>query len=998
MRRTMRPVVSVLLLASLACGDDDGRSDAGHRADAAHQDATSGDATIGDAGSDTGRTPLELDPALHEGPGPSGCVACESDRPEFPIGTIGDTEAPSDVVVPEPPRIERVLRMSQTASATINDATGEPTGPSLPAFRTTTDGRVALRYVGNAPSVSAMRLDGLRARPLALRETRLHLNAMQDPVTITGLPAHALRDRPGVSGRDAAFCAEDQSPRPCASDPTSDCYNVQLVQEWQCGESGCPSYYASIPIRIEVRDPRTAGADVRRAYATGDWTVSTANEFHTFETMVTADGRFMVFRMAQDGIGRDHRFVRDDGSIHQGHYSLAYTYTETPCDVREWFRRRDGAYANVRPLAAAHYDRRLRARSYGFAAYPLRDAFGAELEETDLVTGSYPWVDRHGNNVVWSNTLPVGIRELEGRKLGRFPWRREYRSTGGYRESRGGASPRGFSVAGSWTQGKMIMFDGRMNNEDYGILAGDTTRLGLYATTDGRMVSARVDGNSNSRAYATPETRGNTQHIESLENTFNMHPGMRPQTARDVVWTFSRGDFLQEFAFDDALDPHVLVFAPMTGAWRLGRQRESADTTYTRRGDYRDGFTYEPAAERYTHDAAAIRFQNAAATRSYEVPASGRFLGDGRLEPVAHGGVEGRGAWLEPESAIAFPFPDEATPHAAYYLGVFIDVRAELGRGRRLMALDLLGGGTLEVSAHPGGIAVHHVGEGRDVRSFPLPAEHPYRSDGWHHVGVRVDLGGEVEVFVDGNPVGLASFGRDLPIGGGSSFVIAGTSDDGAYPGVRGWVDEARLVSAGAVAAHAGSSALAGPASIELLCNYARGTTVTGERLGRWTGSLQDVADARAAALGVTEPVACATRYDDELAIGTYSVPEGTRAMRSAILERAAGDAALFENAPRPDTRANAFCLTCHVDASRDEYRPPALQLEALAPGVVHAPEDPRVQPMQPFRHPGQPAVVSGFVPAGWIEGWTESPQPATDTSVPRGERFPILRWMLPTR
>lgn len=778
------------------------------------------------------------DPMLQEGVGPYGCeeVVCGANRQELPVSNAFYRNAPT-TITPEPPRIERILRQAELANPQClddcpfgakegaqcsKDCRGKVIQPALPAFRSTTDARVVLPS-GGAASVAASRLDGLNQAPLTKRTTALYKNAFSPSRNINlsnaKIPPGVIK-RSGSPGR--FFCGLDQAPKACGED---DCYDLTLVEPWKAEGDKCPhgwaqcSRMAAVPITVRVKNPKTKDASIVYAHSTGDWVASQAFPGRTAEPLVTADGRLGVFRILggyprPSGIGMNYSFVKDDGSVHSGRYSLSYVFSEKPCDVKAWFKTRDdGAYPNMRPWSAAHYDRRL--SKYGFAAYPLRDAYGRVFEEGDLVRGSYPWMDRHGNNVIFSTIVPIGVSQ--GARSAdmpvRYPMSIEHAKLG-RPTSR---SPRGFAVAGSWTHGKIVMLDGVINNEDYGIDVGDTRRFELYRSKDGKPVSVRVDGNSNTRAFPTPGTRGNSQHMESLENTFAMHQGMRAATPRDVVWTISRGDALYELAFDDFSDPHVLLLAEMNAAWKMPpRLADNERFKGTRGGFYEDGFSEQNG--RFVHNPAQIALQNAATSPLYPIASPGKIRGNARVEPVAQGGVEGRGLWLEEGVSASFEFPaHQAIPDRAFYLSTFFDSRAPLRDGRRLFAVNT-SGGNVYTALHPGGVSVHRtLGDGNEeVISLTLPTDHPYRRNGWHNIGVLFGQEGLVTVFVDGDPIGRKMFSEPVRLGAGARVVLGGGNV--RFPGIRGWTDELRLVLAGE------TSQLEGPASVELLCNYARGT------------------------------------------------------------------------------------------------------------------------------------------------------------------------------
>ena len=1005
----LRSALGLLTISLAGCGHPSEsvpapRSDAG----TGSPDARSGP----DGTPDDPSEPLvtEPDPALELGEGPSSCddAICGADRVELPRGEATFRRSPT-TVIPEPPRIERILRHSELANpacladcpsnaeedaARSRDCRGRPVQPAVPAHRTTTDGRVAL--VGGGPAVvAASRLDGLNERPLVRRDDALYRNVFSAEVPVD---VSAAQVPPGSIRRDPPtrfFCGEKQAPRRCGED---DCYDLTLVEDWHAQGEDCPNgwnscaRFASVPVTIRVANPKTQQAVVTEARATGDWRAGPAYPANTAEPVATADGRLVVFRLFRGhfpevplgrGTAMRFAFTKNDGTIHEGRYSLAYAYSETPCDVRAWFSQTpEGAYRNLRPLAAAPYDARL--SRYGFAAYPLRDAYGRVFEEGDLIRGSYPWIDRHGNNVFFSTILPVGIDD--DTHTTRYPMSIEHPKLG-RPTSR---SPRGFAVAGSWTHGKIVMLDGLLNNEDYGIDAGDTRRLELYRTASGVPISVRIDGNSNTRAFATNGAHGNSQHIESLENTHAMHLGMHPVTPRDVVWTMARGDALQEVVFDDMIDPHVLLFAPMNAAWTNPRTlRESELVTGARRGHYQDGFSRDGGD--YLHDPSAIALQNAATSPRYPIARFGSIDGDARVEPVAQGGVEGRGLWLEADTTAVFSFPErDAAPARSFYVGAFFDARAALDGGRRLFVVE--GTERAVVAAHPGGISVRRsLPDGREeIASFPVDLEHPWRESGWHHVGVLFGHDAQVTVLVDGNPIGEQPFATAVSLGAGARVLLGGDGDDLA--GARGWFDELRVVIAGA------HSQLEHVESVELLCNYARGTMAALDARSRHfvTAAQHPAVRARAETLGLRidaeDRLHCVTDYTHDLAVA-IPLPIGEQSLRRQILEERAGNARLHAGAPRPDTTTNGFCLSCHAEAEGDPHRPEGLTLDALTAGAVPVEDDPRTQPAQPYSRWGEPATVEGIVPQGWFTSIHGVAVPVVRRTLPGS--YPILDWVL---
>lgn len=64
--------------------------------------------------------------------------------------------------------------------------------------------------------------------------------------------------------------------------------------------------------------------------------------------------------------------------------------------------------------------------------------------------------------------------------------------------------------------------------------------------------------------------------------------------------------------------------------------------------------------------------QSSACGQRYAAPPSGRISGPGRIEPVALGGVRGKGFWFHQGTGLEYPIPEEqprALASEAWYVG-----------------------------------------------------------------------------------------------------------------------------------------------------------------------------------------------------------------------------------------------------------------------------------------------------------------------------------------
>jgi hypothetical protein len=852
----------------------------------------------------------------------------------------------------------------------------------VPGFRTSADGRVALLR----GDLVALRLEKLKNQPLLHQAPKLS-GELFGPGLPTGDIVHpSVKQDFTVKGSSAAFLCQRELAQPevCPNFPAQDCYDFDLIAtvDVSAGKNGV--VLESIPVRVRVKNPKTVDAEVVAVDVAphAEWKVTGSIPVTLMAEMVaSADGRVVAGRVlsVQDegeeepGIEAEYRL--NGGGTHKAKFSLFYAYADDPCDVTQWMKRNgNGVFESMRPVPAAAYDQRMKARGYGLAAQPLRAMNGDVLGEKDVLAGSYPWLDREANNLFFSYTNPMPIDGAA--EYSRYPIARE---AGAVKSV--GSSPRGFSVIGSWTQGKHVLFDGIINNEDYGFAADDTHRVSLYSSPDGPLaVRANAGGKNGADQLGLKNVKNNNHHLESLENNLGMHLRSLPVTPRDVVWNVNRGLASDEIVFDDFLDPHVVLFAEMTAA------ATPLDGS-ARNGRYQDGFSQKSGA--YVHDPAAIRLQNAAASAVYPIASHGRLTGDGRVEPVALGGVRGRGLWLGKNAGVRFTFPaatSEVEP-MSFYAGVFVDARDSLAGEKHLFHFES-DAGTVAVTLADGQL-LHVRRSGGEAASFDVSCGVASWKRRFHHVGVLFGEDGAVTAFLDGNPLAEVRLATAVRLAAGD-FVVGGAHE--GLDGVRGWYDEARVVLQG----EAGQ--LEGPGSVELLCNYARGTTVAvpaGAPL-RKRAERFPFAGVRAEQLGVELDAAagivtCAVDYTDDVGVGRDRLPEQTTWLRDPILHE--GTPLLVHDEPRVDTRGVTFCRSCHVDAAETGDRPPTLTLDALvaAPDSVDTASDPRTQPMQPPSFGDGPAMARGAIPADWVTGSDGQARPANATKGP----VPILRYLL---
>lgn len=811
------------------------------------------------------------------------------------------------------------------------------------------------------------------------------------PALVTSNQQQSVPSR--VSNPFACNAAGDGPP---AGPLDHDCYDVTIVGVFRRRDIfPARDELWGTPVRVIVGNPKRsmphsmsngARPHVSNVIVRGTPVQSpVANEEQTLlEPNITGNGRLLV--------------VQRNGLIQ---YSVISPSEGAPCDVTQWGRFKD--------IYQMHTDSEM--AGYGIAKYPLRDqedhlvgSFQTDLERQ--VRAAYPWVDRDGDNMMFmlgGQTLfyvqPTGNGQGEVRSryevvdhpvLGDVDWittedgliplkptqpsQLPYVSDG---------LPRvGLTMVGLWTQGKMFSPDNRNNAVDFGVPGGPWhhRRLQIYQGDPTEVgTSIRTD-------------------INSAENQFFFNPNLRPDAPREVVWALSTqypgvtasrenehpeaaGGVTDEVEFDDVLDPRALVVSSMSA---------SIKATGANRGHFLDGFVWGPGfverglpyegrgVQQPAHIANSATSVSAAvagvspglmANVQWNVPRFGYLLGGARVEPIAAGGFRGKGLWLDgTDDRLEYIVPPQPSSTAAamvdapWFFTLSFEPRSQdpFLRERLLTApdgtfLDIVGLRTLE------------YGRGATYASIQLPVALRPTEGHWSTFGIQSvpqGSGSEVRLYVDGYLFSTRVLAVRL------FRVQPGLLSIGAPAGgIKGWVDDVKV-----------TSQVPGP---EVACNHARGTLVgvspgdpLDTRAGAYPGSSHtDIT----ALLGNDHPTfpryACERPKDrpadpwDLADHANYTclgktrrvrgTPEGEKCLRDSLLFP---EGPLFVDLPRPDSRGNAFCTSCHVNSN------PSVTMRrdlALSPGVIAMHQEIRRQPMQnsPKFFGYVPANIFGVLP-----------------------------------
>ncbi|MDP6943317.1 MAG: hypothetical protein QF464_04135, partial [Myxococcota bacterium] len=612
----------------------------------------------------------------------SGCSQPELSTAELAL-SVSAKKVSGMTALTTPPRPEQPAIMREVAPIQGDQFVG----PTIPPMRTSADGRVALnmKRIGSKVAfylLAPERLDVHWTEALAgteiladttpfaggLDQTLFHASVHPNPAVTHLTLCDGTPDWPAAG--------EQTNPSPCAADPSHDCYTLTAITVVDTVVNHVDTIELwGAKVLVEVAQPKTAQAqivsiDVARPVLGPSWAINSL-----FEPMVTREGRLLTGRVGNS----DLTWTHPSGEVMTHEYDIVYAVapeSASPCDIT--------AFTELLPLSHAPYDDDMKGR-YGIAEYPFRDPEGNLIPDGADLQANYPWVDRDGDNLFMTTVQSTLFYEdpATGVVTTRYPVTCapgatcQAPPTGAdiyaYEPS---SDTRGIAMAGLWTHGKMVMLDSPINNTDYGLKNGDAYHrmVSLYSPAPAAgpaQPSVRVgSGRDNTPHHSPAGAVDNTTFIDSVENLFNHAPNLRPVTPRDVVWTMNTGRGSAEVAFDDYLSPHAFILSSMAGALTHNGQYDQGEMMY-HDGFHRSG---QSQGHGFTRD---VLLQNGATSVTWTPPAHGLATGDVRLEPVALGGIEGKGLWLDGAAGVTYDVaeqPQDVT-ETPWYVGLFVDSR-----------------------------------------------------------------------------------------------------------------------------------------------------------------------------------------------------------------------------------------------------------------------------------------------------------------------------------
>ncbi|MBJ7539673.1 hypothetical protein [Marinomonas transparens] len=841
-------------------------------------------------------------------------------------------------VIPDVPALD-------ITTASIQD--GQYTAPHIPAIRTSNDGRVG-HYIkrpgGNTRFFTAI-------RPEAITTDFDLLEPGIPPGFLSDIVSHNMGGGHHTTLCDGSSVFPDSinenaiiNPKQCGD---NDCYELSLISS---GSTADGMRLIRSKFSVEIASPKTPEANiVNITQIEGDSFGPSMPNVHRFlEPMFTGDGRLVVFRMRPAGQPIEFEWQTNDGTIKSGSYDMVYGVIPDDaeaCDITKM----QGPY----PITHAPFDAKVN-NKYGFAKQPFRDSEGNVLVNGEPLKGTYPWIDREGSNIFFT---AIRSRLFYNTGYAGIGWRARYDSRcledcAGPANTEDGLHAQGVLVMGAWTNGKMVLLDGAYANADSGLASTTDAQkeVSLYIDEQGNSVWERVGASRDTRdAVLPPMGAKNTTFIDSIENIFNYNPNLVPSTPRDVVWRFSTGRATADVAFDDFLNQHSIIIANMNASITHDVGDEGPiKQSYTRNDlnmRHNDGFdsTYTHGGRGFT---LAPRIQNAATGPNEFTPNYGVTHGNIRIEPIAKGGIIGKGLWLDGVSGVSF---DIGKPLDQAFVSVFLDPR-QVDDQQSKRILNFADGSTLDVSHS----TLRYQVEGSSEQDMLFEADlsgFALTDKTWRHLALQfhpVDQETvKIDVFLNGFLLTQWTTPQHQAFITGP--IVLGALTESSDNGFRGWLDDFKV--------------FAYRPDLESTCNHGYGTLVgipADSQNTKWSQiasqysatSHQRISDAiDQTQYGTYPQYACVHNYTEERGFAKEKAanPDLFTAENKTTLRQPFifPEGPLHWNQPRPDSSNNAFCLECHVNDTN--FAP--LSVAALTiDTTINTQDDLRRQPMQPPR------------------------------------------------
>lgn len=919
----------------------------------------------------------------------------------------------------------------------------ETTNNHIPFFELSIDGRLAFarRGFGGGQPLYVLKPESVVGH---LRDTRnpkfgAGLINNQKPYIFKALNLYGSDARQipaGFKPRQNLICEKtDKYHNPQACENGKDCYNLTIVsslsqsdnENEDSEESNKRTYIlTSIDVKVIVANPKTVDAKIEKVEPIPNtFKMGKQLKYNIIaEPTIAGDSRLLVTRLGFDNatLPGSSTIVPKTNIV----YSV-YDKNLEQCDPSKWSR--------FHPISLAPFDEiNQMPKRYKFARYPFRDSLGREIVRKNIdgtfnlksleVGSSYPWMDRFAVNLFFQSFgLETFYNYDERTKTVVTPYREQQSSN--YFSLEGlffntkkaydlkddlvqAPAPRtiGTSVVGFWTHGKMVLFDGLINNADNPFRTADrfsrkipdpnnpskkifdpnsrisvNRKIALYEDTPSNQTYESVGAVRDLNIQLTNEYHHlltpNTSFLGSIENRFNLVEAAKPVTPRDVVWSFGNSRHTDELVFDDFMSPYFLINSEMTAAI-------SASDNITRMKHYTGiksgihlntsfvGFPINPPLT-------SILLQNAStAPDSFmKTPGYGKITGEARIEPISKGGIYGKGLWLQTSTSVQYQVPDQSGSSFGlntkrWYVGIFIEPNESLRIGEKRNLISIQSNGIVVTKRDPSQGTFDTITLNKnniEIASIKIPLPLQPKLKKWNHLGFMFFPQKKPELYLNGYMLGTFSMKSGISVNQLAGFfepksndiILFGSNPQNSLQGMAGWYDDFKVRAQVPVA--------------EEKCNYSRGTLVKiisknnprYSRAGLYSAEYHSRLQNSAKENDPSARYMCYTSYYDdaedeslktiEMHAHLKNIPSGLEPVREKLLGIHGN---LVFDSPRPSQEKNRFCLSCHVDKSHNPFSEINNFALKFKPNLIMQ-KDPRRQPLQPL------AKISGVIPADYF-------------------------------
>jgi len=375
-----------------------------------------------------------------------------------------------------------------------------------------------------------------------------------------------------------------------------------------------------------------------------------------FEPSISGDGRLLVINF---GLGRGLQYSYNSaGKCNADGWKDFYRLSNMPFDAN--------IYQNY-PIAKAQ--RTVTIGNSGIPipkGIPFQDGMGNPILENQEVEGAYFWMDREVRNVFFNavNLVQDNFKGIKGKNNSAV-------CNDDNPDCVIDAGPgKGLHVLGAWTRGKMIHIDSVVNMFDFGFRPNRDPN-------QERVVEMELYKDE----VTTLRPSGMTV-IGSPENVLNYYDALSPVAPFDVVWKFSTNiERTGEIIFDDYLN-RFLYLGTHFNQSTTSKSYPGGTVTLYKNGwvPQKDNFSGTAGTKSNFQLKEVPLLQNISTNSSMEDASKAdknfHVLGGARVEPIAQGGVIGKGLFLDGNNDSAAILVDTKYSGSAFLLTIWVDSRS----------------------------------------------------------------------------------------------------------------------------------------------------------------------------------------------------------------------------------------------------------------------------------------------------------------------------------